>query len=307
MTTENDLIVPVYIDTNLLLDLLASIEGGFSVVEKITTRSANTSDIDREVKADTGTEFGIPNVLNLLKINIGYSANWKKGKEEGQEKEVERYHTYGSLFYRLRAYLDNEGLIKHLDNTNAESWKTIQPSNFVEIRGLFQPNPLADSLRAIDKLFVLFMPALPQSSLKGKKKQPKPQTAANQNYSLSQIKKMIEGILVDVENEQVKTFVVSLGEYSAVTLLFADYLRDQSMTEINHREYRLLGKVVRKIDKEDGETIDLLRNTGLGVMGQEAIQQLTGVFNEQEKMRLPEVKTQISGPALEIVPIAVFI
>jgi len=42
-------------------------------------------------------------------------------------------------------------------------------------------------------------------------------------------------------------------------------------------------------------------------MGKETIQQLVGVFNEQKQMRLPEVKTEISGPALEIVPIAVFV
>lgn len=34
-----DLIVPIYVDTNALLDLLASIEGGFSLVEKVTSYS----------------------------------------------------------------------------------------------------------------------------------------------------------------------------------------------------------------------------------------------------------------------------
>jgi hypothetical protein len=40
---SDDLIAPIYVDTNVLLDLLASIEGGFSVVEKVTTRLATTS------------------------------------------------------------------------------------------------------------------------------------------------------------------------------------------------------------------------------------------------------------------------
>jgi hypothetical protein len=70
---NDDLIIPIYIDTNALLDLLASIEGGFSVIEKVTTQSAQTKGIDREVKADTGTEFGIPNVLSILKLNLGYT------------------------------------------------------------------------------------------------------------------------------------------------------------------------------------------------------------------------------------------
>lgn len=133
------------------------------------------------------------------------------------------------------------------------------------------------------------------------------QITKGQELPLNQIKKMIEGILSDIENEQVKIFVVTLRGYSVVTLLFVDYLRDQRMIEISHREYRLLGKVVRKIQGETNETIDLLRNTGLGAMGKETIQQLVASFGEQKQMNLPEVKTEILGPALEIVPIAIFV
>ncbi len=144
---SEDLIIPIYVDTNSLLDLLASIEGGFSVVEKITTQSAETKGIDQEVKA--GTEFGIPNVLNLLKVNLGYAGNWNKASEAKQETSTEKYHTYGSLFYRLREYLEDQSLIKKVDNDPA-SWAAIQPSDFIELHGMFKPNPLANSLSKTD-------------------------------------------------------------------------------------------------------------------------------------------------------------
>ncbi|MFN3331941.1 MAG: hypothetical protein ACK47M_05465 [Caldilinea sp.] len=38
----------------------------------------------------------------------------------------------------------------------------------------------------------------------------------------------------------------------------------RQMAEIGYKEYRLLGKVVRKIEEDSEETIDLLRGTGLG-------------------------------------------
>jgi len=35
--TANELVIPVYLDTNVLLDLLATVEDGFSLVERVTS------------------------------------------------------------------------------------------------------------------------------------------------------------------------------------------------------------------------------------------------------------------------------
>lgn len=304
---NDDLVIPIYIDTNALLDLLASIEGGFSVVEKVTTRSADASGIDRGVKAETGTEFGIPNVLSLLKIKLGYSANWKKAQEESHEREAERYHTYGSLFHRLRAYLETEKAIKRLDK-DGEVWDTIHSSDFVEVRGVVRPNPLADSLERIDRLIGMFQllgfgPSMPTTKT-GKKK------ARNEAKEINQIRQFFKGILSDIERENVRTFIIDLArppEHRVVALLFTNYLRDQTMAEISHKEYCLFGKVVRKIEKDSDEVIELLRGTGLGGIGKEELKQLVETFNQAEGMNLPEVETEITGPALEVVPVAIFV
>ena len=129
---SDDLVYPIYIDTNVLLDLLASLEGGFSVVEKVTTRAATTKDSESSANAGVGTEFGIPNVLNLLKVNVGGSVRRQAGQSSSQELERERYHTYGSLLYRLRLSLVEQDLIRQFDGT-PESWDEIQPSDFVEL------------------------------------------------------------------------------------------------------------------------------------------------------------------------------
>ena len=79
------------------------------------------------------------------------------------------------------------------------------------------------------------------------------------------------------------------------------------MTEISHKEYRLIGKVVRKIESDTDESIDFLLNTGLGGIGEEVLNQLLSVFDQMPGMNLPKVETEIPGPALEIVPIAIFV
>lgn len=307
--TDN-LIVPIYVDTNALLDLLASIEGGFSLVEKVTSRTSTSSEKEKSALVEAGTEFGIPNVLSLLKIKLGGSLSAKRGEEAGEERESERYHTYGSLLHRLRSYLEAEKLVKVLD-TKDDVWGSIEASNFVEIKGIVRPNPLADSFGRIDRLIAIVQlvsgldigSSGQQSSGKGGKK-------SSDKSQMAQIRQFMRGILADIEKENIRTFVIDMQSPqggSAVVLLYTNYLRDQTMTEIEHKEYRLLGKVVRKIEEDSEETIDLLRGTGLGGIGKDKLDTLLVAFNQLEGMNLPEVKTEVRGPSLEIVPIAVFV
>jgi hypothetical protein len=123
---QHDLAVPTYVDTSSLLDLLASLEGGFSMVERFSSQQSDHSMDERDVKG----EFGVSNVLNLLKLNL--SAGRKAGAEStsGSQIEGERYHTYGSLLYRLRTTLDEADLIRRLSPDAAE-WDAIAPSDFV--------------------------------------------------------------------------------------------------------------------------------------------------------------------------------
>jgi len=307
---KDDLIIPIYIDTNALLDLLASIEGGFSIVEKVTTRTITTTGSDKSVAAEAGTEFGIPNVLSLLKIKLGGSSSSKKQQETGEEKEAERYHTYGSLLYRLRAFLDSENLIKQ-PYENGEVWKTIEPSDFIQVRGVFRPNPLADSLERIDRLIGILGVFSGLGALSSKRPSAKRGKNSQSDWKqMKQIRQFLKGILSDIERENMRTFVIDStgpGQFPTVVLLFTDYLRDQTMTEIGHKEYCLLGKVVRKIEGGPEEAIDLLRGTGLGGIGKETLDELWNAFNQMEEMNLPQVKSEIGGPALEVVPIAIFI
>jgi len=307
---RGNLVVPIYVDTNALLDLLASIEDGFSIVEKVTTRTTTTAGSDKSISAEAGTEFGIPNVLNLLKIKLGGSLSSKKQRETGEEKEAERYHTYGSLLYRLRAFLNDEKLIKR-PYENSEVWETIEPSDFVEVHGVFRPNPLADSLERIDRLIGLFeimsdFRPLPSSQSSGSQKK----GSQDDKKQMRQFRHFFQGILADIEKKNTRTFVIDAtgpSQFPTVVLLFTDYLRDQTMAEIGYKEYHLLGKVVRKIEQDSEETIDLLRGTGLGGVGREALERLWNAFNQMDQMNLPQVKPEISGPALEVVPIAIFI
>lgn len=306
---KGDLIVPIYVDTNALLDLLASIEGGFSIVEKVTTHTTAVERSDGSVSTEIGTEFGIPNVLNLLKIRLSGSLRSARQRETGEEVASDRYHTYGSLLYRLRGLLDDGSLIKR-PYGDSNVWETIEASDFVEVRGVFRPNPLVDSLEQIDRLIGLFEIVSGPDILPQRQQSVQKREVNEFRQQMKQFRQFIKGILADIEKGSTRLFVVEQAtkdECSTVVLLFKDYLRDPSMAEIAHKEYRLLGKVVRKIDETSGESIELLHGTALGGIGKVQFNQLFGTFNQLEGMNLPEIKSGIKGPALEVVPIAVYV
>jgi hypothetical protein len=215
-----ELIVPIYLDTNTLLDLLASIEDGFSMVKKVTSRQTEGGASDQSIQGDGGTEFGIPNVLSLLKIQLSGAISSRKSQETYAETQSERYHTYGSLLARLRTYLHDNDLIVSSSEGVSKWWTDVTPSSFVEFRGVFRPNPLADSLKAMEKVARLSssMAALadpvttPRQSTGKSRKPAKDQMAPVLN--------MTKEMISDLERENIRLFVVDLSNdptYRAVT------------------------------------------------------------------------------------------
>lgn len=295
-----DLVIPIYLDTNALLDLLASLEGGFSLVEKISSRATSSRELSGTGEA--GTEFGIPNVLNLLKIRLGASLGATGKREEGDELSADRYHTYGSLLYRLRRTLYAAKGIKIYDGSQ-ESWDVLAASDFIELAGVLRPNPLVDSMAILDRIlgFTELIGKIPgtQQTAKG---------GSAQAREIKQMRQFFQGILADLDREDLKLLVIDLPSptHKAVATIFTEYLRDKSMAELAHREYRVLAKIVRKIE-DPNESIELLRGTALLGMGNDMLDELLGAFTELPDMNLPTVAVRVTGPALEIVPIAIFV
>lgn len=303
--------IPIYLDTNALLDLLATIEGGFSMIERISSQTSSSKEIERSIEANAGTEFGILNVLNLFKVSVGLAGGSKKMQGAQEQRDMERYHTYGSLFNRLRDYLEQNSVLLQ-PQYKADDWEQVKPSSFIEVHGLFTPSPLVSSMQTIEGLMGMMdlLSLTPNSKPTAKTSQQR-KSDVDSGKDLKQIRGFLRGVVADIEKENIRMFSVdcsstTVQSLNAVVLIFTDYLRDKSLTEITHREYSLLGKVVRKVNAED-PPIDLLRGASLRGLGEEALDQLINAFSGVPGMNLPEVKTKIPGDALEIVPIAIYV
>jgi hypothetical protein len=312
---QHDLAVPVYVDTSSLLDLLASLEGGFSMVERFSSHE------DTAVSRERATEgaFGVSNVLNLLKLNLSTSRKAGVQASGGSQTEAERYHTYGSLLYRLRTTLDEAGLINRPPDDGTE-WESIAPSDFVEIRGVFRPNPLAESLSTVLRILgiVRAVYTVPDKAPGSAKREDKIQADEARAVAMTQIKELEEiehvlrGVLDDVQSEGARLFVIELAQApgrSVVARLFNEYARDSTFAELAHGDFKLLGKVVRNLADPNEPGIDLLQGTGMGGMGEEILEELLSGFREAASvgLNLPDIATTVDAPALQVVPIGIYV
>ena len=303
----SDLVIPIYIDTNSLLDLLATIADGFSVVEKYSSRESSVSNASLQSELSGGTEFGIPNILNLLKLSTRFGGSAQKEKAKVLEKESERYYTYGALLHKLR-----EEILPQVKTVKTQSdWDQLRSGDFIEIQGFFEPNPLVHSLNTLNKLIDMMILLTPISQQeKGDKKRSTSKELQKQKQDMRNIQKFFAELLKDLNSESIRTFIVSVEQplsFQSVVLLYLEYLRDKTMSEIIFKEYRLLGKVVRKINSEDDSPIDLLMGYALRGFNEEILDQFLSIFSDTPELNLPEIRTKIPAPALEIVPIAIYV
>jgi hypothetical protein len=311
-TLPGELLIAVYLDTNVLLDLLATVEDGFSLMERVTSEESRRQSSERSGSG----EFGIPSVFHFFKLGLTGKAAKAAAEGATATTEAEKTHTYGSLLHRLRRYLADEGLIAESFSADA-----IEVGHFIEFPGVLRPNPFTDSFRRLQRMLGFADVAMAFQGKPASNPQPgkgnRGGAAARPGSSelQRQVKAMgdfITTLTSDVEREGTSTVLVEHqgSPYKAVVTLFDDYLRDRSMAEVLNREFRVLGKVARHLPTGSNESVDLLASSGVAGFPSEILGQLTSSIGEmagQTGMQMSRPATTIDPPVIEIVPIAIYL
>ena len=126
----NQLIIPIYINEKIVIDMLAIIEDGFSKVSQINYIEHKENDSKKSLEAG----IGVPYFLGkLLKIDLAGNMSNANRVDENESISKEKVHTSASLLSKFRSYLIKEDLLKFdfdIEHTNI--------GDFVEIRGTLQ-------------------------------------------------------------------------------------------------------------------------------------------------------------------------
>lgn len=282
---KNKLTIPIYLNTKIVFDMLATIEDGFSEVKNIQTSKSRSA--EDEVEANIGTS----NLFAFL--SVGIKGNMKSGSNDGQTVVEEKTHTTVSLFQRLKAQLEDEGLI----NRDIEK---LEIGDFVELQGILKTNPLIDMLSGLKELMTLAN----LFSDKPKSNQSKKDKLMSDNKFNAQIEGLINGLQADGK----KDIICETSGTKVILPTDENYFLNNNMSEVTDGNYKILGKVVQ-ICKEEGE-ISLLRNTVFSRLQLDKMKEFQDVFNDPSLSQFVGeggITTTVQAPVVMIIPIAIYI
>lgn len=290
----DQLMVPVYINEKIVLDMLAIIEDGFSTVSQVSYNEHKENSNVQKLESGVSTSANI--LSKLLKIDLKGEVSHSGNSGENTSVAKEKVHTNVSLLSRFRTFLVNEKILKSgFDTAN------IKIGDFIEVEGELQKNPLINYLDIFLDLFrmVDIFTEKPQLGSKTQTKAQKQQ----ENEIVTQIKSFADelkhsGTIDFILSDDVGTVVLSAQE---------QYLSNDNISEILGGHFKVLGKVIA-ICKDETENVDLLRKTTLSIF---SIDQITEIFSGFQnsgikQFNLPELKTQIPGPAVIVIPVAIY-
>lgn len=290
----NQLMIPVYINEKIVLDMLAIIEDGFSTVSQVSYSDHKENSNAQKIEAEVSTSASI--LSKLLKIDLKGELSHSGNCGETENTTKEKVHTNVSLLSKFRAFLTDANILKSgFDISN------MKIGDFIEVEGELQKNPLINCMD-------IFVDMLRMADIFAEKPQLNAKTQAKaQKQQQDETMKKIKSFASELKHSGTVDFILSDSAGTVVLSAQEQYLSNDNISEILGGHFKVLGKVIA-ICADKTESIVLLRKTTLSILPHDL---LTDMFlclqNEDMKQyNLPELKTEISGPAVIVIPVAIY-
>ena len=299
-----DLPITLYLNQRLTFDLLATLEGGFSSFATVTTTSAG----ETTTEASGEAQLGFNNGFALLGVKLGGRGSRQAQQSQSESATEDIVHTPTSLFARLRKELHARELVRSISSSS--ELEAVSPSDFVEFEGTLRRSPIVELLLVYSELLPLVELADAGTAKKANRNPRKNRRAASsgggqQRNEQSSGQEQIEMLQSAVTAEGSHDLVAEVGTMRVVLTAEEKYFLDKSMNDTVDGTFRVFGKVTRVIPSGD-EAIGLLRKTALGKFPSIVEELGTAVAGVQTSGFSGPVETEIEGPTLQVIPIAIF-
>ena len=283
---KNKLTIPIYLNTKIVFDMLATIEDGFADVKNVQT-SKNKNQVN-----DVETNIGAKNLFAFL--NIGVRGNHKGTSNNGETIIEKRTHTPVSLFQQLKEQLEDAKFInRDINNLNI--------GDFVEVQGTLKNNPVIDMLSGFKEIITLVNLFTDN----------KPKSNKNRKEDVLTDKRLntqIDGLIKGLQADGKKDIICEADKINIILPTDENYFLNNNMSEVTDGNYKILGKVI-KVCMDDGE-ISLLRNTVFSKLQLDKMKEFEEFFSDPSLTQFVGeggIKTVISAPVIMVIPIAIYI
>ena len=296
--TAADLPFALYLNQRLTFDSLAALEDGFSQFSTVETNTSSTRSSGMEGEG----QLGLSNAFALFGIKLGGQGFRATEQNQGGSISDEIVHTPTSLFARLRKDLSARSLI----HTVAESsdLENISFGDFVEFEATLKKSPIIELLQSYSELLPLIDLFQEQPTGKGSGRNRRRLPSDNQRIAAQ-----MKAILTVLTANGSQDVLAELSDLRAVLTTEQSYFVDETLNDIIDGSFRVFGKVTRVIKNDADESISLLRKTPLGRF-ESIVDGIKEMMAPTEPDAEPDYKgsteTEIFGPVLQVIPIAIF-
>lgn len=295
--TSDQLIIPVYLNEKTVLDMLAIIEDGFSMVSEVTSSNQDASSTTGKLSGGVSTKAILD---KLLKIKLEGSYQKDKSTTSGVDTKLEKVHTNVSLLSKFRSELIDGNLLtcKAGDNLDISN---INAGDFIEIEGELQKNPMIDIMEKFIDVFRMADIFTDKPQVGSKKTSSEKKAADNETV------RQMQSFLSELKHTGTVDFILECRGGTAVLSAQEQYLANDNISEIIGGTFKVLGKIIR-VCKEDEDGINLLRKTTLNILDDTTREQFLSMFKAEglADFNLPDVRSMIAPPAVIIIPVAIY-
>lgn len=282
---KENLTIPVYLDEQIVMDLIATIDDGFS--EFYTIETTKNKGIGTEVNAN-----GQGKVLKLFKAKMDLSHS--RENTNGTKKQESKVQTVVSMFHNLKQYLNQNGFIE-------KNNKEFKNGDFIELQGEFSINPLIDLLNTFSYFFEMsgvINKAANTSKAKNKR------TEALKDM---QIESQIKGLIKVFETDGKIDVICHSGDKTFIIPSKKEFFTDGKGDVIRTGNFRMLGKIVKICSEK--ENISLLRDTKIGKIKSSILDTAIESFNNPEIKNVVDFEPVVTNydNAILVYPIAIYI
>lgn len=315
------LVHPVYLDTPMLMSFVATLEDGVSLGAAVTESSGKTKSTDLSGSGEGGTD----SVLALLGVKLTATGELSRSTETDKsvQQTFTRQHTLASLFSRLVQGLTVAKAVKI--NPTVEK---VQTGDLVIFDARIEENPLEVALTTTHGLLPLIKQAQADPSLTEPEPQATPpnraqrrhpehpnNTPAAENeaedendggFDLDWIESLIDVLRSEQESSAVIDLVGHGTGFSSIITADRGFFSNSSRAAILDGEFKVLGKVTAVVSDPDASVSLIRRGASARVEGMfAAIAEMLSAFEDSFARPLPP--SQISGPLLQVLPVAIYI
>jgi hypothetical protein len=235
-------------------------------------------------------EEGLPQSAALESLGIDLEGRVGAGLAATANNAIAQRHTVASLFNtvrtRLSATVKQVGTIKELDQ--------VTEGDFVELSGSILRSPVYEFVTVMERLFALA--ALPggQENLESALGTPVP----------AETRQMFNALRTEFDASPTVTATIQ-GSVTGIVSLQRHYLRDTSLDELRFGHVRVIGKAVGTV--KPGESWSVLSRSLVGHLVSSAFRDAVAGLREINPESDYPMTMAVKGPALFVVPLAVFV